>query len=109
MEGQGLGATEATADQLLDLRSAARYLGVTERWIRRQVFERRITYHKLGAVLRFRRSDLDHYLAANRIEVRREGVAVTSPPGPETGGLGTPPGGRRRPRQTGAEAAKLFE
>lgn len=52
----------------LTVREAAAYLNVTERYMRRLVAERRVAYHKLGRLLRFRPSDLDQLLQAGRIE-----------------------------------------
>ena len=43
----------------LTLSEAAAYLNVTERYVRRLVAERRVAYHKVGRLLRFRQSDLD--------------------------------------------------
>ena len=56
---------------LLDLEAAAAYLGVTPRWIRRAVAERRIGHFKLGGLLRFRLADLDALVAAGRREAIR--------------------------------------
>jgi excisionase family DNA binding protein len=53
-------------DPLLDVNTAAEYLGVTQRFIRRLVAERRIPYHKLGRFVRIAQSDLDALLATNR-------------------------------------------
>lgn len=53
--------------QFLDVEQTAAYLGVTERWVRRAVTERRIPFHKLGHYVRFRVDDLDAYLAAQRV------------------------------------------
>lgn len=39
----------------LTLSEAAAYLNVTERYVRRLVAERRVAYHKVGRLLRFRR------------------------------------------------------
>lgn len=47
---------------------ASEYLGVTERWIRRAVAERRLPYLKLGRLLRFHPLDLDTYMDARRVE-----------------------------------------
>jgi excisionase family DNA binding protein len=53
------------SDPLLDVKRAAEYVGVTERFVRRLVAERRIRYHKLGRFVRIAQSDLDAFLAAN--------------------------------------------
>ena len=52
---------------MLDVAAAAAYLGVTERWMRRAVAERRIPFHKLGRFVRFHVDDLDAYLASQRV------------------------------------------
>lgn len=52
----------------LTLLEAAAYLNVSERYMRRLVAERRVAYHKLGRLLRFRPADLDRLLEAGRIE-----------------------------------------
>lgn len=59
------------AKELLAVAEAAEYLNVTVRWMRRSVDERRIAYVKLGAHVRFRRSDLDAYVAAQLVEAHR--------------------------------------
>lgn len=53
----------------LTLSEAAAYLNVTERYVRRLVAERRVAYHKVGRLLRFRPSDLDALFEAGRVEV----------------------------------------
>jgi excisionase family DNA binding protein len=52
----------------LSLPEAARYLNVTDRYIRRLVAEQRIAYFKVGRLLRFAAVDLDAYLEACRVE-----------------------------------------
>jgi len=52
----------------LTLPEAAAYLNVSQRFMRRLVAERRIAFHKLGHLLRFRVTDLDRFLAAGRVE-----------------------------------------
>jgi excisionase family DNA binding protein len=56
---------------LYDKPQAAAYLGVTERHIERLWAERRITACRVGKFIRFLRSDLDAFIAANRIEAVR--------------------------------------
>ncbi|MGI8807411.1 MAG: helix-turn-helix domain-containing protein [Acidimicrobiales bacterium] len=58
---------------LLDVAGAARYLGITEVFVRRLVHERRLRYYKLGKFVRFRAADLDAWIEAGRVEptVRR--------------------------------------
>jgi excisionase family DNA binding protein len=45
---------------------AAKYLGVTLGWIREAMERGRIPYYKFGHYVRFRREDLDEYIAENR-------------------------------------------
>ncbi|WP_369133605.1 excisionase family DNA-binding protein [Modestobacter sp. I12A-02662] len=54
-------------DQLLTVAQAADYLGTGERFIRRLIAQRRITYVKLGKYVRLQRSTLDEYIAAGRV------------------------------------------
>jgi excisionase family DNA binding protein len=49
------------------LEHAAAYLSVTERHLRRIVYERRIAYLKVGGRLRFLAEDLDAFLRSCRI------------------------------------------
>lgn len=53
---------------LLDLSEAAAWLSVDDRFVRRLVAERRISYHKVGRYLRFDVRDLDEFLNACRVE-----------------------------------------
>lgn len=54
-----------TPPALLRIRPAAEYMGVTERFMRRLVEQRRIRHFKVGQFVMFQRSDLDDYLAAS--------------------------------------------
>jgi excisionase family DNA binding protein len=56
---------------ILDWEQAADYLGVTVRWMRRAVLERRVTFVKMGGLVRFKREDLDAYIEQQRVESRR--------------------------------------
>jgi excisionase family DNA binding protein len=47
----------------------ARYLNVSERYVRRLVAERRIPFLKVGRLLRFRPHDLEEYLVACQVRV----------------------------------------
>ncbi|MDH4076753.1 MAG: helix-turn-helix domain-containing protein [Acidimicrobiia bacterium] len=53
---------------MLDVSGAADWLGVDERFIRRLVAERRVTYYKVGRHLRFDATDLDAFLEAGRVD-----------------------------------------
>jgi excisionase family DNA binding protein len=57
---------EHRGKRLLDLGQAARYLGTTERHIRRLWQERRIAAVKIGRRVRFDQQDLDAFVEANR-------------------------------------------
>src|SRR4029453_2219604 len=64
---------EATElDTLLSVEQAAERLGTSVRFVRRLVFQRRIPYVKLGRHVRIATSDLDAFIAAGRIEARRQ-------------------------------------
>jgi excisionase family DNA binding protein len=52
----------------LSVPEAAERLGVSPRFIRRLVAERRIPYLKLGRHVRFDPADLDAFLIAGRVE-----------------------------------------
>ncbi len=62
-----LAATDAVGD-LLNCERAANRLGVTDRWVRRAVYERRIPFVKIGRLVRFRPEDLDRYVAENLVQ-----------------------------------------
>ena len=55
----------AVARVLFDVPSTAAYLDTTERHVRNMVYNRRIPFVKVGALLRFRQADLDGWIAAN--------------------------------------------
>lgn len=62
-------ATPEERDHYLKTVEAAERLGVTERFMRRLVAERRIPFHRLGGYhIRFKESDLDAFAAAGRVE-----------------------------------------
>ena len=58
-------------EQLIDLPTLARWLGVTDRHIRRLVSERRIPFHKWGHHLRFDPIDVREWLNEHRIDPTR--------------------------------------
>ena len=72
------GATSALRERdhrcregLLDLAQAARYLGTSERHLRRLWDERRITAIKIGRRVRFAHRDLDAFVEAHRHRAMR--------------------------------------
>lgn len=56
---------------LIDTAAAAERLGVSERSVRRMVFEKTLAYVKVGGSVRFDPADVDRYIRANRIEAQR--------------------------------------
>jgi excisionase family DNA binding protein len=58
-------------DTLLSVEQAAERLGTSERFVRRLIAERRITYMKLGRHVRIATRDLDAFILAGRVEAGR--------------------------------------
>ena len=56
-----------TTRQLLRIPDLAAQLGVTERFIRRLVFERRIPYLKIGKFIRFDPTVVDEWISERRV------------------------------------------
>lgn len=61
----------APSAPLIDIDQAAARLGVTVRFIRRLVNERRIPFHKIGKYVRFDPADIDRFVVEGRVEARR--------------------------------------
>jgi excisionase family DNA binding protein len=59
-------------DTLLSVEQAAERLGTSVRFVRRLVFERRIAYVKVGRHVRIATRDLDAFIAAGRVDARRQ-------------------------------------
>ncbi len=57
----------AAVDELLTVAQAGDYLGTGERFVRRLVAERRISYVKLGKYVRLQRSTLNDFIEAGRV------------------------------------------
>ena len=55
-------------DTLLTVEQAAELLGTSERFVRRLIAERRITYVKLGRHVRIAEPDLINFVATGRIQ-----------------------------------------
>jgi len=47
---------------------AAEYMSTTVRFVRRLVAERRVPFHHLGRLVRFKRADIDAFIDAGRVE-----------------------------------------
>jgi excisionase family DNA binding protein len=59
---------EIDEPRMLDVHRAATYLGVSVRFIRRLVAERRLVHYKVGVRVMFRRMDLDQFIDEGRRE-----------------------------------------
>ncbi|HVM10321.1 MAG TPA: helix-turn-helix domain-containing protein [Acidimicrobiales bacterium] len=57
-------------DRKYSVPEVARLMGTTTKHVYRLVEERRIAFVRVGGKLRFLESDLEAYLAANRVEAR---------------------------------------
>jgi excisionase family DNA binding protein len=66
-QGRQARARVLPRDELLTVAQAGEYLGTGERFIRRLVAERRISYVKIGKFVRLQRSALDAFIEAGRI------------------------------------------
>ncbi|WP_238016007.1 helix-turn-helix domain-containing protein [Dactylosporangium sp. AC04546] len=55
-------------DHLLTIEQAAIRLGMSARYVRRLVAERRIAFHRLGRAVRIHPNDVDAFVRDNRIE-----------------------------------------
>lgn len=62
--------SEHTAAELIGIDQLAARLGVSERFVRRLVDERRIAFHKIGRYVRFDPDDVDDWIARSRVEER---------------------------------------
>jgi excisionase family DNA binding protein len=58
----------APSAPLIGIEEAAARLGVTPRFVRRLVDERRIPFHKIGKFVRFDPADIDYYISRGRVE-----------------------------------------
>jgi hypothetical protein len=55
-------------EELIGAKSAAAFLGVSVRWVRRRVFDRQNPYYKLRGRLAFSPSDLRRFRVPRRVE-----------------------------------------
>lgn len=65
-----------TDGSLMDIATVAERLGVTPRFVRRLVAERRIPHYKVGHFVRFDRGEIDGWLSDRRREVRPDRLAA---------------------------------
>lgn len=63
-------------DRLLNVNEVAERCGVSVRCVRGWIFEKRITYIKLGRYVRVSESDLDAFIRAGRVEARNDAAEV---------------------------------
>jgi excisionase family DNA binding protein len=66
-------------DRLLSVEEAAERLGTSTRFVRRLVAERRIAYVKVGRHVRLDPTDVEGFIAASRVEVRRQSSVAALP------------------------------
>jgi excisionase family DNA binding protein len=52
----------------LTVAQAADYMSVTERFVRRLIADRRIPFHRLGRLVRLKKTDIDAFIDAGRVE-----------------------------------------
>lgn len=64
--------------RLIDITAAAEHLGVTVRYVRRLVSERRIPYVKLGHYLRFDPAELETWIDRARVSEANPGRSTRS-------------------------------
>lgn len=77
LRAQSARANEANGvagDRLLTVAEAGEYLGTGERFVRRLITERRISYVKLGKYVRLQRSILDSFIDAGRVPSTVDGT-----------------------------------
>jgi excisionase family DNA binding protein len=78
--------------RLLGVEEVAERLGVTPRYVRRLVAERRIRFVKVGHLLRFEGSDLDDWIEQNCTEpIEATSLRIPSSSGPSTATKGGRP------------------
>lgn len=71
--GRGISSDVAVSDSqmpLLDIAALAALLGVTERFVRRLVDERRIPFLKIGKFIRFEPADVAAWIDEQRVDQR---------------------------------------
>lgn len=56
-------------DQLHSVTQAAELLGMSERFVRRMIAERRIAFHKVGRHVRITEADLIRFVHEGRVDV----------------------------------------
>ncbi len=64
----GTTADTTTPQALWDVAALAHRLGVTERFVRRLVAERRVPFYKIGKFIRFEPDRIDAWLASTHMD-----------------------------------------
>jgi excisionase family DNA binding protein len=59
-------------ERLVNIREAAQILSISTSTLYSWVWQRRISFVKVGRAVRFRSADLDRFIAANRFEARSD-------------------------------------
>jgi excisionase family DNA binding protein len=59
-----------TRARLLSIEEVAERLGVSTRYVRHQIFQRRIPFVKIGRLVRFDEQDLEAYIDRGRVPCR---------------------------------------
>lgn len=72
--------TQAQTSGLLTVQEAAQFLRVSVSTLYGWVWQRRISFVKIGRALRFDRADLEKFIRANRFEARTNGRGAFGPP-----------------------------
>jgi excisionase family DNA binding protein len=68
LESDDRGDDDAAAARWLSTSGAARYLGISERTLYRLADDGEVTVFRFGRVYRYRRDDLDKFIAVARVE-----------------------------------------
>ena len=78
----------AASEGLLDIDGLAGVLGVSERFVRRLVEERRIPFMKIGRHVRFDRAEVESWIRLSRVEPARpfDIASARRPAQPRRGG-----------------------
>ncbi|GAA0614261.1 hypothetical protein GCM10010174_34880 [Kutzneria viridogrisea] len=50
------------------VQEAAEYMSITVRFVRRLISERRIPFYRVGRLVRLKRSEVDDFIAAGRVD-----------------------------------------
>lgn len=84
--------TAVSKQRLLGVEEVAERLGVTPRYVRRLVAERRIRFVKVGHLLRFEGDDLDDWIERNCTEpIEAVSLRISSSSGPSAATRGGRP------------------